>query len=195
MLYCSVAASAIELNQREGPFTMIQSTQEHTLVATYDTHDRAEAAVKTLHAEGMDMKRLSIVGRHFQTEEHAIGFYTTGDRLRFWGGNGAFWGSLCGMLFGGAFFFIPAIGPLVVMGPLVGWIAGALEGAAVGGAVGVLGAAFASIGVPKDSIVKYEQAVKGGQFLVLARGNADMIERAHSILGASASQLAAYPAF
>jgi uncharacterized membrane protein len=80
-------------------------------------------------------------------------------------------------------FFIPAIGPLVVMGPLVGWIIGALEGAAVGGAAGVLGAALTSIGIPDDSVVKYEFDVKAGKFLVLARGNADMIEHARSVLG------------
>jgi hypothetical protein len=141
------------------------------------------------------MKRLSIVGRHFQTEEHALGFYTTGDRMRFWGGNGVFWGSLWGMLFGGAFFIIPAIGPLVVMGPLVGWIVGALEGAAVGGTVGVLAAAFSSIGIPSDSIVKYESAVTAGKFLVLARGTRDMIEHPRAVLGtAGASQVMAFAA-
>jgi len=48
-------------------------------------------------------------------------------------------------------FFIPVLGPLVVMGPLVGWIVGALEGAAVGGAAGVFAAALASIGIPKTA--------------------------------------------
>ena len=45
------------------------------------------------------MKKLSIVARDFHTEEHALGFYTSGDRVKFWGGRGAFWGSLWGMLF------------------------------------------------------------------------------------------------
>ena len=62
----------------------------------------------------------------------------------------------------------------------------ALEGAAVGGAasvtVGVLAAAFASVGIPQDSIVKYEREVKAGNFLVLVCGSADEIERARGAL-------------
>jgi hypothetical protein len=112
---------------------MTESTQEESVVAIYDSHVGAESAIKSLQHAGLDMKRLSIVGKDFYTEEHAVGFYTPGDRMKFWGGRGAFWGSLWGMLFGGAFFFIPALGPIVAMGPLVAWIVGALEGAAVGG--------------------------------------------------------------
>ena len=138
------------------------------------------------------MKKLSIVGKDFHTEEHAVGFYTAGDRMMFWGGQGAFWGSLWGMLFGGALFLIPGIGPIVAMGPVVGWLAGALEGAVVGGTMGIFAAALTSLGVPDDQIVKYETEVKSGKFLVFARGTVGEIERAHGILGTSgASHLVA----
>ncbi len=170
---------------------MTPSTQEHSIVAIYDSHTGAEAALRDLQKAGLDMKRLSIIGQDYHTEEHALGFYTSGDRMKFWGVRGAFWGSLWGLLFGGAFFFIPVFGPLVVMGPLVGWIVGALEGAAVGGAAGVFAAALTSIGIPKDSIVKYELDVKAGKFLVLARGSAEMIEHAHVVLGTTGASLLA----
>ena len=174
---------------------MTPSTQEHSVVAIYDSHTDAEAAIKALQQAGLDMKRLSIVGKDFHTEEHALGFYTSGDRMKFWGGRGMFWGTLWGMLFGSAFFVLPAIGPLVVMGPLVGWVVGALEGAAVGGATGVLAAALTSIGIPNDSVVKYELAVKAGKFIVLARGTADMIEHARAVLGKTGAwQLTAHAA-
>jgi hypothetical protein len=79
------------------------------------------------------------------------------------------------------------------MGPLVGWIVGALEGATVGGAGGVLAAAFASLGIPKDSVVKYELAVKTGSYLVLARGDAELVEHARSVLATTdAAQLATH---
>jgi uncharacterized membrane protein len=172
---------------------MNQATQEHSAVAIYDTHAGAEAAVKLLQQDGIDMKQLSIVGKDYHTEEQAIGFYTSGDRMKFWGGRGMFWGSLWGMLFGSALFFIPAIGPIVAMGPIVGWIVGALEGAAVGGVAGVLVAALTSIGIPEDSVVKYEVEVKAGKFLVLARGGAEMIVQARTLLGTTgASQLHEY---
>lgn len=165
---------------------MTDLSTENSIVAVYDTHPAAEVAVKALQSAGLDMKRLSIVARDFQTEEHAVGFYTSGDRMLFWGGRGAFWGGLWGMLFGGAVFFIPTLGPLVVMGPLVAWIVGALEGAAVGGAAGVLAAALSSIGIAKDSVVKYELDVKAGKFLVIARGTPSMIEHARSVLDTTA---------
>ena len=159
---------------------------EHSVVAIYETHDAAEAAIRALQHAGVDMRRLSIVGGDIHTEEHALGFYTIGDRVNFWGGLGLFWGSIWGMLFGSAFFFLPAVGPVVVMGPLVGWIVGGLEGAAVGGAAGALGAALSSIGIPKDSVVKYELEVKAGKFLVLAHGPLEMVTHARTVLGATA---------
>ena len=172
---------------------MTDTTKQSSIVAIYDLHTTAEDAVKALQRAGLDMTRFSIVGRDFQTEEHALGFYTSGDRMRFWGGRGAFWGSLWGMLFGGAFFFIPTVGPLVVMGPLVGWLAGALEGAVLGGAGGILAAALTSSGLSNESVVRYELEVKAGKFLVLAQGSADMVELARAILGTTgASHLAVH---
>ena len=167
--------------------------KDHSIVATYESHTRAEAALKALHRAGLDMNKLSVLGKDYTTEEHATGFYNAGDRMKFWGTRGAFWGSLWGMLFGTGLFFIPAIGPIVAMGPIAGWIAGALEGAVVGGGVGVLAAALSSIGIPQDSIVMYESELMAGKFLVVARGSVDEIERARGILKTtSASQLAAH---
>jgi uncharacterized membrane protein len=155
---------------------------EASLVATYATHDAAEGAVRALREAGLDLHRLSIVGRGIRTEEHAVGFYTSEDRMKFWGGTGVMWGSLYGLLFGSAFFLLPVTGPVLVMGPLVGLLVSALEGAAVGGSLGVLAAAFASLGIPEDSVVRYEVEVKAGRYLVLARGTPDIVAHAHVCL-------------
>ena len=128
------------------------------------------------------MKQLSIVGKDYHTEEHVVGYYNTGDRMRYWGKLGAFWGGLWGFLFGSAFFWIPGIGPLVVAGPLVSWIVGALEGATIYGGLNALGAALYSIGIPKDSILNYETALKADKFLVIAHGTAAEVQSAKSIL-------------
>jgi hypothetical protein len=87
---------------------------------------QAEEALRAFQNTGFDMKKLSIVGRDYHTEEHVIGFYNAGDRMKFWGKRGAFWGTFWGMLFGSALFLIPGVGHLMVLGPLVGWIVGAL---------------------------------------------------------------------
>ena len=103
--------------------------ENNAVVGIYNSHTEAEASIKELQRSGFDMKKLSIVGKDYHTEEHVIGYYNSGDRMKVWGKLGAFWGGFWGLLFGSAMFFIPGIGPLIVFGPLVGWIVGALEGA------------------------------------------------------------------
>jgi len=125
---------------------------------------------------------MSIVGKDYHTDEHVVGYYNTGDRMKYWGKMGAFWGGLWGMLFGAAFFAIPGIGPILVAGPLVAWIIGALEGAVVVGGLSALGAGLFSIGIPKDSVVKYETALKSDKFLLLAHGTVDEVAKARDIL-------------
>ncbi|MGA8005327.1 MAG: general stress protein [Burkholderiales bacterium] len=154
----------------------------NAVVGIYNSHTDAEASIKELQRSGFNMKKLSIVGKDYHTEEHVVGYYNTGDRMKVWGKLGAFWGGLWGLLFGSALFIIPGIGPLVVLGPLVGWIVGALEGAVVMGGLSALGAALYGIGIPKDSIMKYETALKSDKFLVIAHGTADEVAKAKSIL-------------
>jgi hypothetical protein len=77
---------------------------------------------------------------------------------------------------------IPGLGPILAAGPVVAWIMAALEGAAEVGALGALGAGLYSIGIPKDSIVKYEAALKTDQFLLIAHGTAAEVAKAKDII-------------
>ena len=128
------------------------------------------------------MHKLSIVGKGYHTDEHVVGYYNTGDRMKYWGKMGAFWGGFWGLLFGSALFVIPGIGPILAAGPVVAWIVAALEGAVVVGGVSALGAGLYSIGIPKDSIVKYETALKSDQFLLIAHGTAAEVAKAKDII-------------
>ena len=157
-------------------------SDHNSAVGLFDSHTHAEAAVKELQRSGLDIRKLSIVGKDYHTDEHVVGYYNAGDRMKYWGKQGAFWGGLWGLLFGSAFFFIPGIGPLVVAGPLVSWIIGALEGAAVVGGLSALGAGLYSIGIPKDSILKYETALKSGKFVLIFHGSTEEVEKARQIL-------------
>ncbi len=157
------------------------STQ-NSVVAIYRTHTEADQAVKELQRGGVDLHKLSIVGKGYHTDEHAVGYYNTGDRMMYWGKMGAFWGGFWGLLFGSAFFMIPGLGPILAAGPVVAWIVGALEGAAVVGGVSALGAGLYSMGIPKDSIVKYETALKTDQFLLIANGTAAEVAKAKDII-------------
>ena len=157
---------------------MTTNNTNDTTVAIYKTHAEAEAAVKELQQSGFDLKKLSIVGRDYHTDEQVIGYYNAGDRIKFWGKEGAFWGGIWGMLFGSAFFLVPGIGPMIVAGPLVTWIIGALEGAAVMGGLSAIGAGLYSLGIPEDSILNYETALKAGKFVLIAHGSAQEVARA-----------------
>ena len=156
--------------------------KNNSVVAIYSSHTAAEAAIKELQKSGFDMKKLSVVGRDYHTDEHVVGYYNTGDRMQAWGKTGAFWGGLWGFLFGSAFFWIPGVGPLMIAGPLVSWIVGALEGAVVVGGLSAIGAGLYSLGIPKDSILQYETALKTDKFLLIAHGSLDETNRAKEIL-------------
>ena len=129
-------------------------------VAILNSHSEAENAVKELQRSGFDLKKLSIVGKDYHSEENVVGYYNAGERMNYWGKQGAFWGGIWGLLLGSAFFLIPGIGPLVVAGPLVSAIVGGLEGAVVMGGLSALGAGLYSLGIPRDSVLEYETAIK-----------------------------------
>jgi uncharacterized membrane protein len=165
-------------------------SKSSSIVAVYASHSEAEAAVKELQQAGFDMKKLSIVGRDYHTDEHVVGYYTTGDRMKYWGKQGAFWGGLWGLLFGSAFFWVPGLGPLLVAGPLVTWIVGAGVEAAVVGGLSAVGAGLYSLGIPKDSILRYETAIRNGSFVLIAHGTSEDVTRAQQIISRTSPAMA-----
>ena len=161
---------------------------QNSVVAIFSQHLAAENAIKELKNGGFNIKKLSIVGRDYETEDNVVGFYNTRDRIKYWGKLGAFWGGLWGLLFGAAFLIIPGIGPVVAAGSIVTWIGAALEGAIVVGGVSALGAGLYSLGIPKDSVLKYETSIKGGKFVLVAHGTADEVAKARDILKTSGAE-------
>jgi uncharacterized membrane protein len=156
-------------------------------VAVFDKHTLADDAVRRLAKAGMDMKTISIVGRDYHTEEHAVGYLNIGDRARFFGKLGAFWGGLAGILFGSAMMFIPVVGHVVILGPIAATLVGGLEGAALGGGASALFGAMSSLGIPKDTVVRYETAIKANKFLVVVHGDEAANRQAHDLLSAAGS--------
>lgn len=182
------------------PMTEPESTHtQRSIVAIYDLHTTAEAAIRQLQLEHFDMKAVSLVGKDFQSAEHALGFYTAGDRIMLAGGQGVLWVTVWAMLSGGAFFVVPGIGPFIAMGPLVSWLVGAIADASSNGtqpnaAAGAFGAALCNIGVPKLDITHYEDEVRNGKFILMVLSNTDTIARVESILRKlGSSQIQARP--
>ena len=80
------------------------------VIGVFANHMAAEAAIKKLTGAGFAMQHLSVIGKGYHTEEKVVGFYNTGDRVKFWGSRGAFWGGLWGLFLGGVFMMVPVIG-------------------------------------------------------------------------------------
>lgn len=160
-------------------------TKTDIAVAVYDLHTQAEGGVKALQRAGFDMKRISIIGRDYQTEEHVVGFLNAGDRAKIFGKYGAFWGGLMGVLFGSAMMFIPVVGHVIVLGPLAATLFGGLQGAVVVGGISALAGALMAVGIPRDSVLRYETALKADKFMLVVHGDAQDIKRAHELLKAS----------
>jgi hypothetical protein len=155
------------------------ASTDQSVVASYANHTDAEAAVRTLAADGLPMGTISIIGRNYETHEEVQGFYRPEDAAVEGAAQGAWFGGFFGLMLGAmGFFIMPAIGPLMVMGPLSGMIAGAVGGAGVGALINGLMAA----GIPRDQALKYEARLKAGEFLVVVHGSAAEIARAHDIL-------------
>jgi hypothetical protein len=130
------------------------------------------------------MKHLSVVGKGYHSEEKVVGFYNAGDRVKFWGSRGAFWGGFWGLFFGGLFLTVPVVGHVVVLGYLAAILASGLENAVIVGGLSALGAALYSAGIPKNSVLQYETDLKADSFLVMARGSSAEVERARELLSA-----------
>jgi hypothetical protein len=135
-----------------------------------------------LHKGGFAMSDLSIVGRDFQVTEDPVGFASFGDYARAGAETGAWFGGLFGLFVGAAFLILPGVGPVVVAGPVTAAVVAALEGALAGVALGGLAGALVGWGVPRERALRYERHVKGGKFLVIARGNPESIARARDLL-------------
>ena len=163
--------------------SVMQTQAQDSVAAVFPDHQSAEAAVKALTAAGVPLKSISIIGKGYHTDEKVVGFYNMGDRVKFWGSRGAFWGALWGLFFGGVFLTIPLTGPVIVLGYLAAAAVSAAEGAVVVGGLSALGGALAGIGIPRDSVLQYETAIAADGFLVMAHGKTGEMAQAEYALG------------
>jgi hypothetical protein len=155
---------------------------KNSIVALYDTHVGAEQAAQELQRAGFDLTKLSIVGRDHHTEQNEAGYYSAGDRIKYWDRKGASWDGVWGFLEGAAFFVLPGIGPVLIGGPLVRGVVAALDGADAGEDLSAVGAGLFSLGISRRSIQRCEAAVKADKFLLVAHGSSGELLRAKDIL-------------
>ena len=151
-------------------------------VAVYSTHVEGELAIRKMQSLGLDMNRLSFVGRDYRTEDKALGRYQSNDRTRYWENLGALGNGVWNLLSGVAFFYVPEMGPFLVGGPLASSTIGTLEGSTPVSGLSAIGSGLNIIGIPKDKVHKYERALKSGNHLVIAQGSEEEMAEVKAIV-------------
>lgn len=151
--------------------------QEKAAVTVLKSPLETEKVIKKLQFSGFDMKKLSIVSKDYLTEEQAYSYYIEDNCKTFWGNQETFWEPLWGVFFGSAFFLLPGLGPLVIAGPLVSPILGALEETTKTKELSPLGVGLNRFGISNDRIKKYETAIKREHILMIVHGRAQDIRK------------------
>ncbi|HEY8745840.1 MAG TPA: general stress protein [Chloroflexota bacterium] len=163
---------------------MADAPARDIVVGAFDTQEQAEHAVRRLIDAGVPATHISVVTKELEARRQVQGYVTTGDVARQTAGVGAWVGGLFGLLTGAAFLWVPGLGPLMILGPLVNTAIGALEGGAVGGLFGAIFGHF----MERDHVLKYQTALQGGKLLVLVSGDRQELETARRVLGENSGQ-------
>jgi hypothetical protein len=146
-------------------------------IAIYDTHEKAVNAIKLLSHQAFPMENVSLLGKAEVIEDHIhIKSLDTIKKAPAIVGMGA--GTVLGLLSGIGVFAIPGFGFLYGAGALVGIIAGLDLGLIAGGAISLL----TFTGMKEDEVVKYEEHLKEGKFMVIVNGDKEEVDKAKAIL-------------
>jgi hypothetical protein len=163
---------------------------EQSVIGVYESLSKAEEAVYKLDWAGFPIKQVSIIGQNLQQDD-VQGYVTVTDMAKKGLRVGAWAGGIFGLLTVAASIWIPEVGRLLVAGPLatallgfLGGLEGAVAGAAWGGVLGTL----VGWGVSKQHIIKYEEHLRTGKYLVIAHGSPAEVEHARYILHSTAAE-------
>lgn len=145
-----------------------------TTLGIFSNHSEAESAINELKTFGVDHADLSYI---YKNSDGDIQDSQTGDKVE----EGAVIGATAGAVLGGitgivvANGILPGLGSLFVAGPLAtalgltGGVATTVAGAVTGAAAGGLIGALTNLGVSEKDVELYEDHVRKGNILVIAR--------------------------
>ncbi|MVF23930.1 hypothetical protein EVC37_20285 [Methylocaldum sp. BRCS4] len=153
-----------------------------SVVSVYDSMSKIEEAIQKLNQEGFPINQVSMVARSLESEREVHGIATIGDMAKHGASIGTWTGGLFGVLVGAALVWVPGGGSILILGPLTVALITSIEGALVGAAGGGLLGALVGFGVSTEHIIRYEQHVKGGKYLLIAHGSAEELEWARDLL-------------
>lgn len=135
------------------------AAQPRALLAVFGSHPEARAAAWELKHCGIDVTKLSIIGQECRGEACESGFYTSGERIRYWG--------FC---------------PVMVPGALSSLVVSSVEGAVVVGGLVAVRVALLDLGLPRNVVTGYEAWLRDDAFLLVIQSDEREVEQARAIL-------------
>ncbi len=166
----------------------------NSCIVIYTDPAAIEQALAELQTVGCDPRQVSVIASGCQGQDHPVGMFHVGDSMNFLGRQDTFWSNLWHRLSGSAFFWEPEFGTLSVAGPIVKMMVHGLEGVEIGAGFSLPGAALFIVGVPRESINEYEQAIKADKFLLLFQGESQDVEKACGVLHGETQQVTVHRA-
>ena len=153
-------------------------------VGVYASHDKAIQAIHALKKADYPLNKISLIGKAETIDDHV--HVKSFDSVK----NGpvvigSIIGPVLGLMTGLGFFAIPGFGFLYGAGAIIGTIAGFDLGLISGGVFTLL----ATLGIKKESSIKYEEHLNEGKILLVVEGNLNEIERAEQILHTQGTHL------
>lgn len=145
-------------------------------ISIFDSHDEALKALEALRESGVNMSKVSLVGRAEVIDDH-VHMKSNKALVAAPVAIGSVLGTTLGVLTGVGLFAIPGLGLLFGAGAVVGAFAGFQLGVVTGGITTIL----VDLGVKEDHLV-YEQHLKEGRFLLFYDGSDEEIEEVERII-------------
>ncbi len=172
---------------------MMVGQQYKRAIGTFSNHAEAEMALRELKDSRFPMDRISVVGHDINRNSNMAGVEGS-DRLSNLGEHnkadegaktgaaaGGAVGTLTGLLVGLGLVAIPGIGPVMLAGAAATALATTLTGGVIGAAAGSLVGGLVGLGIPEDRAKVYSDRVDRGDYLVMAEGTDEEIDRAEAI--------------
>ena len=143
------------------------------LTAVFDDTHHAHALASQLVKHDFPMAQISVL--HLPSEQGndflGVSYDNEQERTMIWSENGALWGALIGLAVGASgLLFVPGVGLLLALGPVIDPIAGAVIGSALmAGASRAtrLTSALHQIGIPEDETDHLQKALMAGKTLLI----------------------------
>ncbi len=145
-------------------------------ISIFDSHDEAVRALEELRESGVDMSKISLVGRAEIVDDH-MHIKSNKPLIAAPLAIGTIVGTTLGLLTGVGLFAIPGLGVLFGAGAVVGALGGFELGVAAGGLTTIL----VELGVKENHVV-YEHHIREGRFLMMVDGTEAEIHRIGNIL-------------